>query len=92
VGRAHTPERTCVGCRGRAAKRELIRMVREVAGTVALDATGTAPGRGAYVHPAEGCIEAAIRTGALVRALRTGIGRDELGRLRDELQARTGAG
>jgi hypothetical protein len=37
------------------------------------------------VHAAVGCIETATRRGALVRALRTGIGPDELGRLRDDL-------
>ena len=90
MSRPHTPERTCVGCRGRAARRDLIRVVRDGARAVALDATGTAPGRGAYVHTDAGCVADAIRTGALVRALRTGVRADELGRLRDELQARVG--
>lgn len=90
MGSPHTPERTCVGCRDRAPKRDLIRVVRAGAGAVALDATGAAPGRGAYVHADAGCMKEALGTGALVRALRTGVGADELGRLRDELQAKVG--
>jgi predicted RNA-binding protein YlxR (DUF448 family) len=65
-------------------------VVRTGGGSVALDATGAAPGRGAYVHAELGCVEAALRSGALVRALRTGVRADELGRLRDELQAKVG--
>ncbi|MGZ4115587.1 MAG: YlxR family protein [Actinomycetota bacterium] len=41
-------------------------------GAFAADPTGRAPGRGAYVHPDTGCVDAAVRRGALARALRTG--------------------
>ena len=34
-----------------------------------LDPTGRAPGRGAYLHPSEGCIELAKKRKALDRAL-----------------------
>ncbi|WP_435877653.1 YlxR family protein, partial [Streptomyces halstedii] len=54
-GRTHAracPERTCVGCRERAAKSELLRTVVDE-GDVLPDPRGTLPGRGAYVHP--GC-------------------------------------
>jgi predicted RNA-binding protein YlxR (DUF448 family) len=76
------PERTCIGCRGTAGKAHLLRMVRRASGDVGLDVSGAAPGRGAYVHPDPGCVEAATRKGVLAKALRTGIGADELGRLR----------
>jgi len=68
------PVRTCVGCRKRAAKRELVRV------TVGSDAHGqpvvvpdpgaTAPGRGAHLHPTTGCYELAVRRKAFARALR----------------------
>ncbi|WP_078850118.1 YlxR family protein [Streptomyces sp. NRRL F-5126] len=64
------PERTCVGCRERAAKKDLLRTV-VVAGHCVPDRSGTLPGRGAYVHPAVGCLDLAVRRRALPRALRT---------------------
>ena len=88
VGRA--PERTCVGCRLKAPKDGLLRLVRPPdGGVVAVDPGGSAPGRGAYVHPDARCVEAALRRGALARALRTGVGEDELGRLRSMIEGGT---
>ncbi|MFI9603807.1 YlxR family protein [Streptomyces sp. NPDC004069] len=63
------PERTCVGCRERAAKNELLRTV-VVAGECVPDPRGTLPGRGAYVHPAPVCLDQAVRRRAFPRALR----------------------
>ena len=49
--RARTePERTCVACRAKGGKRELIRVVRRPDGRVHSDPSGKAPGRGAYLH------------------------------------------
>ena len=45
------PQRQCMGCRERKAKRELIRVVRSPEGNVSLDFGGKMNGRGAYrVH------------------------------------------
>ncbi|MCU0484164.1 MAG: YlxR family protein [Chloroflexi bacterium] len=63
------PTRSCVACRTPRAKRELERVVRSPTGVVGLDPTGRAPGRGAYVCPDPGCREAALKKGALRRAL-----------------------
>ncbi|WP_330287445.1 YlxR family protein [Streptomyces sp. NBC_00576] len=63
------PERTCVGCRERAAKKELLRIVA-VEGECVPDHRGTLPGRGAYVHPALVCLDLAVRRRAFPRALR----------------------
>ncbi|MHB9858693.1 YlxR family protein [Streptomyces sp. YIM S03343] len=63
------PERTCVGCRERAAKTELLRIVMSGDECVP-DPRGTLPGRGAYVHPALVCLDQAIRRRAFTRALR----------------------
>ncbi|RST13056.1 DUF448 domain-containing protein [Streptomyces sp. WAC05374] len=71
-GRTHTracPERTCVGCRERAAKRDLLRIV-VIKGDCAPDPRGTLPGRGAYVHPALVCLDLAVRRRAFPRAFR----------------------
>ncbi|MFF3616486.1 YlxR family protein [Streptomyces sp. NPDC002580] len=63
------PERTCVGCRERAAKRDLLRIVA-VEGECVPDPRGTLPGRGAYVHSALVCLDQAVRRRAIPRALR----------------------
>jgi uncharacterized protein len=74
---AHVPVRTCIGCRERATKRELLRLVVAAGGSVRLDPSGSSPGRGAYVHRRRSCVEAALSLGALARGLRTGL--DEYG-------------
>src|ERR671927_344412 len=63
------PVRTCVGCRQRAPKQDLLRVV---AGDGALvpDPAGRAPGRGAHLHPTHECLALALRRRAFTRALR----------------------
>jgi predicted RNA-binding protein YlxR (DUF448 family) len=63
------PERTCVGCRERAAKSDLLRIVL-VGEQCVPDLRGTLPGRGAYAHPALVCLDLAIRRRAFPRAFR----------------------
>ncbi|GHH88065.1 DNA-binding protein [Streptomyces sulfonofaciens] len=63
------PERTCVGCRERAAKRDLLRVVK-VEDACVPDPRGTLPGRGAYVHPVLVCLDLAVRRRAFSRAFR----------------------
>ena len=70
------PVRTCIGCRQRTTKRELLRVT---AGSDALgrlvvrpDPDGTAPGRGASLHPTSECYDLAVRRRAFARALRLG--------------------
>jgi predicted RNA-binding protein YlxR (DUF448 family) len=75
--RGGEPERTCVGCRGKAPKGSLLRIVRDPEGGVRPDPSRSAPGRGAYVHRDEACVSGALRRGAVARALRTGLGPEE---------------
>lgn len=80
------PERTCVGCRGKGAKRDLVRVARSPGGPVRIDPGGKVPGRGAYVHRDPGCWDAALRRGALARALRTSLDPREVGNLLRDLE------
>jgi len=48
-----------------------MRIVRSPTGEIAIDPTGRAAGRGAYVCRAPECIDIAIKKGALSRALAT---------------------
>lgn len=82
---AREPERSCVGCRKRAAKADLLRIVRSAAGA-RVDLVGSASGRGAYVHPDAACADAALRRGAVASALRSGLSQEELARLRNEIE------
>ena len=72
------PVRTCIGCRERAAKSELLRVV---AGSdaqdhpvVVPDPQAVRPGRGAHLHPTTACYDLAVRRRAFARALRSGAG------------------
>ena len=72
------PVRTCIGCRTRATKRELLRVTAGTdthgASAVVPDPDGTAPGRGAHLHPTTECFDLAVRRKAFTRALRAGTG------------------
>lgn len=86
-----SPERMCVGCRGKSSKRDLVRVARVRDGEIVLDPSGSAPGRGAYVHRDVGCIEAAMLSRAFDRALRTGLTADAAARLGTGLERLIGA-
>ena len=74
----HHPERSCVACRAKRDKSELLRVVRSPQGAVSLDLSGRAPGRGAYVCQSAACLESALTTKKLARALRVDLN-DETG-------------
>src|SRR3954469_22154500 len=74
------PVRTCIGCRERAAKSELLRVTagsdadgRQVA---VPDPAATRRGRGAHLHPTIACYDLAVRRRAFASALRAGAGLD----------------
>ena len=80
------PQRQCMGCRERKAKRDMIRVVRSTDGTVNLDFGGKAPGRGAYVCPDPECLKKALRSKALDRSLEVTIPEDVILRLQKEME------
>jgi len=67
--RRHEPVRTCVACRQEAGKGALIRLVRRPDGSAAMDPTGHAAGRGAYLHRSQECIEIARKRRQVERSL-----------------------
>jgi predicted RNA-binding protein YlxR (DUF448 family) len=84
----HVPVRTCVACRQERPKRELVRIVRTLAGPVEVDPTGKRAGRGAYLCRDRACWELALKRPAFLgRALKTELSDDDLARL--EAFART---
>ena len=67
------PMRMCVGCREMKPKAELMRVVKPQDSDCAIDRTGKAPGRGAYVCESAECLKKAQKTKALERALEAKI-------------------
>lgn len=63
------PRRTCVGCRSVRPQHQLVRLVADGRGGVAVSPRRVS-GRGAYVCAAPACLEAALRRKVLPRALR----------------------
>ena len=66
------PTRTCIGCRRKAPKDELVRIVRAAGGRGRVDPAGRAPGRGAYVCNV-GCLSQAVRRRRVGRHLRAAV-------------------
>ena len=81
------PQRQCMGCRERKAKRELIRVVRETDGTVSLDFSGKRNGRGAYLCPRTECLQKAQKAKSLERSLEVPIPQEVYDRLAKEMEA-----
>ena len=81
------PERTCLACRKRRPKPELLRIVRAPEGGVTVDPAGKGDGRGAYICRDDlGCRKTGSRRGALSRALRVPLDPDDLARLAAEIE------
>ena len=84
------PQRQCMGCRERKAKREMIRVVRGTDGTVHLDFGGKAPGRGAYLCPNPECLKKAMKANSLGRALEIEIPQSVYDALLREMEGANG--
>ncbi|WP_119698191.1 YlxR family protein [Microbacterium halotolerans] len=63
------PVRTCVGCRARAPRAALLRVVA-VDSVLVPDEKRSMPGRGAWLHPAPTCVRTALQRRAFARTLR----------------------
>ena len=79
------PQRQCMGCRERKAKRELIRVVRTPEGDVKLDFSGKMNGRGAYICPNPECLKKAQKAKSLERSLEVPIPEEVYDRLMGEM-------
>ncbi len=80
------PVRQCVACREKKEKSQLVRVVRAPDGTISVDARGKAAGRGAYLCPTDSCLERAVKSRALQRALECEIPQETFERLRAQLK------
>jgi predicted RNA-binding protein YlxR (DUF448 family) len=67
----HIPMRTCIACREVKRKREMVRLVRNLDGSVKIDTSGKEPGRGAYLCRALECWQDGLAGGRLEYVLKT---------------------
>ena len=79
------PVRMCSGCGEHKPKREMTRVVRSPEGVISLDASGKAPGRGAYICHNPECLKKARKARRLERALSAQIPDEVYERLEKEL-------
>jgi len=65
------PQRTCIGCRKKGPRSELLRLVAGAGGSsaVVVDERRRMAGRGAWLHPCEQCLALAVKRRAFGRAL-----------------------
>lgn len=77
----HVPMRTCVVCRDKTGKRQLVRLVYAADG-LKVDPTGKLAGRGAYLCEREECWQRVITSEVLAKALRVTLTADDRERLK----------
>ncbi len=65
----HQPQRTCAVCRDVHLKRSMTRVVRGADGSVSVDPSGKAPGRGTYVCDQPSCRDPQRLAEGIQRAL-----------------------
>ncbi|MBO4445449.1 MAG: YlxR family protein [Clostridia bacterium] len=79
------PLRRCCGCMEMKPKQELVRVVKSNNGDVALDLTGKAPGRGAYVCRSRECFEKARKARRFEREFSVKIPDEVYSQMEEEL-------
>ncbi|CUS03976.2 conserved protein of unknown function [Candidatus Promineifilum breve] len=90
--RKHTPQRTCIVCRGQFDKRRLTRIVRTPDAGVLVDPTGKRNGRGAYLCDQPACWAKVIRhAGILNQALNAAVTEAELAAIAADPRRPTGS-
>jgi len=67
------PVRTCIGCKCKKPKKEMIRIIRTPDGKIEIDKTGKKSGRGAYLCGDVKCLDIAFRGNSLNKSLKQDI-------------------
>ena len=76
------PQRTCIGCREKKNKTELIRIVCNKEGEISLDINEKKEGRGAYICNKQECLEKAIKSKSIEKAFKRKIDDEIYNKLR----------
>ena len=80
------PMRQCMGCNEHKPKGELLRVVRSPEGTISLDTTGRASGRGAYLCRDVQCLRRARKSRRIENTLECTIPEEVWDRMEEELE------
>ena len=70
------PMRMCIACREMKPKKEMLRVVKTAEGELAVDPTGKASGRGAYVCGSEECMQKVTNRKLLNKAFSADVATD----------------
>jgi len=79
------PQRSCVVCRTKKDKNELIRIVKNQANEINIDESGKKPGKGAYICDSIECLEKGIKSKALKRVLEVEVPEEIYENLRERM-------
>ena len=82
------PVRRCLGCNEGKPKKELLRIVKNQSGDIAIDLSGKMPGRGAYICADPVCFEKAKKAKRFERAFESDIPQDIYEKLLAEVSAK----
>ena len=77
----HVPERSCIACRQKKPKWEMVRIVCTTGGALEIDNRGKKAGRGAYLCKQQNCWEVGLAKKKLEYALKREINLEERYRL-----------
>jgi predicted RNA-binding protein YlxR (DUF448 family) len=80
------PLRSCIACREKHPKRNLLRIVRTPEGTFEIDLKGKRSGRGAYMCRKQQCWDAALQPRRLSQALKCEVRAKDVAVLRAQAQ------
>ena len=80
------PQRSCVVCRTKKDKNELIRIVKNQANEIIIDESGKKQGKGAYICDSIECLEKELKSKALKRALEADIPNEIYEKLRERIE------
>ena len=80
------PMRQCVGCGEMKSKKDMMRVLKSVDGSIVLDMTGRKNGRGAYLCMSKECLTKARKNKGLERAFKMTIPQDIYENLEKEFE------
>lgn len=81
------PARTCIACRRQRDKFDLVRIVRASDGSVSMDPSNKAAGRGTYVCNELKCLDKALDKRLLGQKLRCDVSDEDMTRLKADFEA-----
>ena len=82
------PMRQCIGCGCMKSKKEMMRVLKDAEGNIALDVTGKKNGRGAYLCVSEECLLKAKKNKGLERSFKMSIQAEVYENLEKEFRER----